>query len=84
MKIVPGDDLDQMVKEEIEKDTSGKYSAYKVDRLTAFLYYLMMDHITVGQIEQAISDIGGYKECFCPNGFLVDLAENIKEKILKP
>ena len=41
MKIVPGDDLDQMVKEEIEKDTSGKYSAYKVDRLTAFLYYLL-------------------------------------------
>ena len=72
--VIGGKELDEAAREK---------HAHKCDRLTACLYYLMMDHVTVGQIEQVLVDVGDYPECYCTNRLLVELAEKIRKRILK-
>jgi hypothetical protein len=53
----------------------------KCDRLTAFLYVLLRDHLTIGEAERLMSDLGQDHICICTNGWLVEYAERMKGRI---
>ena len=62
-----------------EKDQKPK----RADRMTAFLYTLIRDRMTMGEIEEILDDLGTDDYCILQNRRIVEYAEWLKKTILK-
>ena len=59
-----------------------KRKTMRHDRLTAFLYVLLRDKCTLGEIEDVLEGIGSDSHCILPNAKIADCAEWLKKRIL--
>jgi hypothetical protein len=65
------------------RESSGKIDSS--DKIVAFLYTLMRDHLPTGTVERIVIDItmNNYTECQFTNGWLAEYANDIKERLTK-
>ena len=55
----------------------------ETDRLTAFLYLLIRDFATLGEIEQILDDVlSSSPDALCQDDLVTDYANRLKRKIL--
>jgi|GEM_PF-3698728 hypothetical protein len=63
-------------------DLKEKQKPKRADRMTAFLYSLIRDRLTMGEVEELLDDLGTDSHFILANARIAGYAEELKKRIL--